>query len=176
MPARTRSEYHKLRRKYEPTDIRLIIIAESPPVSGKYFYDPVGKTSESLFAAMMKQLHFTPRSKEEGLEEFKRAGWLLVDATYQAVNTPDADRDRVIEQDYPLLSKDLSLLTRHRSTPLILIKANVCRLLEPRLIKDGFDVCNNGNVVYFPSNGQQEKFREQFGAILKAAGMARLDD
>jgi hypothetical protein len=81
-----RSEYLDLRRLYEPQSlVRLVIIAESPPASGKYFYDPTGATSEWLFAALMKQIGFSPSNKEEGLREFQRRGWILIDATYEPV-------------------------------------------------------------------------------------------
>jgi hypothetical protein len=59
------------------------------------------------------------------------------------------------------------------SIPLVLIKANVCRILEPRLAKDGFNVLNGGRVVYFPGTGRQKDFQLQFGAILKAAGLTQ---
>jgi hypothetical protein len=62
-----------------------VTIAESPPASGKYFYDPTGATSEWLFAALMKQIGFSPSNKEEGLREFQRRGWILIDATYEPV-------------------------------------------------------------------------------------------
>jgi hypothetical protein len=81
-----RSEYLDLRRLYEPQSlVRLVTIAESPPASGKYFYDPTGATSEWLFAALMKQIGFSPSNKEEGLREFQRRGWILIDATYEPV-------------------------------------------------------------------------------------------
>jgi hypothetical protein len=35
----------------------------------------------------MFQLGYSPTSKEDGLREFKRRGWILVDATYEPVNT-----------------------------------------------------------------------------------------
>jgi hypothetical protein len=38
---------------------------------------------------------------------------------------------------YPLLRDDLASLTPDRSIPVVLIKANVCRILEPLLSKDG---------------------------------------
>ena len=90
------------------------------------------------------------------------------------MNTPNAsrrDRDRVIARDYPLLRDDLASLMSDRSTPLVLIKANVCRILEPKLLEDGFNVVNRGLVIYFPSNGWQKKFCYQFGAVLKTAGI-----
>jgi hypothetical protein len=36
-------------------------------------------------------------------------------------------------------------------------------------VQDGFNVLNNGKVVFFPAAGKQKKFHEQFSAILKAA-------
>jgi hypothetical protein len=157
-----RSDYLKLRGQFEPTPARLAIVAESPPASGKYFYNPDGSTKEPLFSALMQQLAVSPTSKEGGLREFQRRGWVLVDATYEPVNADGVNRDAVIVRDYELLREDLAALLRDRSTPVALLKANVCRLLEPRLLLDGFNVINRGRAVYFPSTGQQRKFQAQF--------------
>jgi hypothetical protein len=147
-----------------------VIVAESPPASGKYFYDPTGSPKEPLFAAIMLQLGQSPITKEAGLRELQQRGWVLVDATYQPVDklTKDAshDRDEVIARDYPLLRDDLRSLMPDRSIPPVLIKANVCRTLEPLLLKDGFTVLNGGRAIYFPSHGQQGKFKDQFAAVL----------
>jgi len=163
-----RSEYLALRRKFEPTPAALVVVAESPPKSGKYFYNPTGEASEPLFAALMSQLGNAPASKENGLREFQRRGWLLVDATYEPVDgLSDKDADAVILRDYPQLRSDLKALLPGQLVPIILVKANVCRLLEPLLVHDGFNVLNCGRVVYFPSTGQQNAFSQQFGAILQ---------
>jgi hypothetical protein len=37
------------------------------------------------------------------------------------------------------------------------VKANVCRLLETPLTRQGFTVLNHGTIIPFPSNGQQNK-------------------
>lgn len=95
---------------------------------------------------------------------------MLVDATYQPVDKlakhADQDRDEVIANDYPLLIEDLLGLMPDRSVPVVLIKANVCRKLEPLLSKDGFTVLNGGCPIYFPSNGRQMDFKKQFAAIV----------
>jgi hypothetical protein len=166
--------YLSLRRAYEPESIRLLIIAESPPVSGLYFYDPTGAPSEPLFAALMRQLRLSPIDKDTGLREFRRIGWVLVDATYEPVNEHSRtkrDRDRVIVRDYPRLRDDLLNLTPDRSSPVVLIKANVCQVLEQKLKEDGFNVINRGSRIYFPSNGRQREFEQQFRAVLKSAGI-----
>jgi hypothetical protein len=58
------------------------------------------------------------------------------------------------------------LATRWNGVPLVLIKANVCKLLEPKLNEDGFNVLNKGRIVYFPANGRQRDFDRQFREIL----------
>ena len=70
-----------------------------------------------------------------------------------------------------MLYEDLTKKLRcDRSTPLILIKANVCRILGPKLVQDGFNVLNGSDdIIPFPSNGWQKKFCSQFGAILRSA-------
>jgi len=49
---------------------------------------------------------------------------------------------------------DLTSLIPDRATSLILIKTNVCRILEPKLTDDGFNVLNRGRVIYFPPSGR----------------------
>ncbi|MFZ1070206.1 MAG: hypothetical protein WAN73_06190, partial [Methyloceanibacter sp.] len=50
---------------------------------------------------------------EEGLRQFQRTGWLLVDATYEPVNHLKlSGRDAVIDRGYQLLRKDLAALPR----------------------------------------------------------------
>ncbi len=173
MSTRDRDYYLHLRKEYEPKNIKLVIIAESPPASGKYFYDTTGSRKEPLFAALMVQLGISPITKAAGLLDFQNRGWVLVDATYQPVDklTKDAghDRDQVIVRDYPLLREDLVSLIPDRSTPVVLVKANVCRILGPRLLNDGFIVLNKGRDIYFPSNGRQPDFKKRFAGILSGS-------
>ena len=157
-----RDYYMNLRNRYHPTDLRHIFILESPPESGKYFYDECGKTSESLFNEMMKFLGFKPGNKKEGLEYFQKCGYLLVDETYKPVNKlKEKERDKIIRDDFKLLLEDLNKINPEKKIPLILVKANICRILEPRLSEEGFIVLNNGVVVPFPSTGQQPNFHKK---------------
>jgi hypothetical protein len=114
----------------------------------------------------MLQLDVTPQTKEIGLRAFQRRGWLLVDATYEPVNKlKKRERDEVIRRDYALLHTELLRLIANRAVPLILVKENVCRLLDPLLRRDGFKVLNDG-LVYFPSHSRQLEFKRQFKAAL----------
>jgi hypothetical protein len=116
-------QYRSMRSKFEPARVSFVILAESPPVSGKYFYDPDGKVSEPLFSALMKQLNIQPTTKLEGLAE--RRGCILVDATYEPVNALDKrNRNLAIIRNYDALRDDLKRLldTRWNEIPIILVK------------------------------------------------------
>jgi hypothetical protein len=95
-----------------------------------------------------------------------------VDSTYQPVDGIKSKRKRnaVIEDDYPLLKAALEQMLPDKAVPIILVKVNVCDVLEPKLKADGFNVVNNGIRVHFPSHGRQTNFHYQFGKLLKSVG------
>jgi len=165
----TKAEYLRFRNKYIPTTTRIVFVLESPPASGRYFYNPKGPISEPLFRAMMKDVvDISPKSKEEGLKKFAARGFFLVDATYTPVNRlQDREKQAIILRDFPLLVAELWKYAGH-DTGIVLVKANICRLLEPKLQEAGFNVLNRGTVIPFPSTGQQGKFREAVRKVLGA--------
>jgi hypothetical protein len=172
----TTDRYADLRRAYRPEHPELIIVAESPPASGKYFYDPTGKKSEALFAALMEHVHPDCSSKEEGLRAFQREGWILLDATYEPVNQIKEKRKReaIITRDYPLLCAHLDDLTPDRSVPVIVMVRSVYRLIHDKLLRDGFNVVNGPVCPPFPGRPQwQREFREQFGTLIRQSPRGR---
>jgi hypothetical protein len=172
-----KSEYLDLRRRYQPEELRLIIVAESPPASGRYFYNPPRQAHEYLFDAFMKQLRVPGSDKEAGLRELQRRGWLPVDATYQQVDKQpdgkrqsDGKRNAILRHDYPQLRDDLAALTPDKSIPVIVIKVNVWQVVRPLLIGDGFNVIND-TPIPFPSHSNQPEFHERFTANLMRAAI-----
>lgn len=151
--------YLSLRDKYLPPALKTVFVLESPPASGKYFYNEEGGVSEPLFSAMMRLLNIKVSNKQEGLDLFAKTGNFLVDATYTPVNHLTAKkRNSVILQDFEKLATELKNLNEKSTIELILVKANICRLLEPKLTELGFNVRNNGTIIPFPSTGQQTRF------------------
>jgi hypothetical protein len=55
----TRTEYLAFRREFEPTTVILVIVVESPPISGKYFYNPAGRKA-SLSTAGLNAIRVSP--------------------------------------------------------------------------------------------------------------------
>lgn len=162
-----KNEYIALRNKYTPERIKAIFVLESPPATGRYFYNPNGKITEPLFKAMMELVGCKMSDKATGLAEFVKRGFVIVDASYKPVNHKNKkERNRIIMDSYPTLLNDLATLTPDKKMPIILVKSNVCKLLADPLELSGFKVINNGVDVYFPSSGQQRKFREQIARVL----------
>lgn len=166
----TRDEYLRYRTPYLPQNRKIIFVLESPPKSGLYFYNPEGKVAEPLFGAMMKDVIGTmPSTKDHGLREFASRGFLLVDATYTPVNHDHLSaeqRNKRILEDLPILVDELRGYMSP-DTGIVLVKANVCALLEPALVAHGFPILNRGTVIPFPSTGQQNRFRKAVREVLR---------
>jgi hypothetical protein len=157
----TKAEYIGIREPYVPKQRKVIFVMESPPNTGKYFYKREKVDGEQLFYAMMKQiLGIKPVTKDEGLHAFADGGYLLLDATYTPVNgLPEGRaRDKIIEDDFPLLVEELNKYVESE-TKVILVKKNVCNLLVQKLknLKQ-FQVLNTDKIVPYPVCGQQTKF------------------
>jgi len=111
-------------------------------------------------------LSYKPKDKNDGLTYFQKRGFILVDATYHPVNhLRGKTRDTAIMGDSQLLIDDLNELFGTDDIPLLLIKANICRMLEKKLLLNKFKVINNGVVVPFPSTGQQKRFQKKIKLI-----------
>ena len=119
---------------------------------------------------MMKLMGYIPVDKVDGLREFRDRGYVIVDASYRPVNDlgEGKSRDDRILGEYPSLLHDLKALNPDKTIPLILVKANICKLLELPLRNDGFVVANSGILIPFPASGQQNRFRERMAMIWRS--------
>lgn len=161
-------DYVSLRNNYLPKKLKTIFVLESPPAGHGYFYDPTGRVSEVLFRAFMKAvIGFSPTNKDEGLKKLASEGYLLVNPIYTPVNKlSDKEADKLILSNYENFKKDLRSIMGNKQIPIILIKSNICRLLEKPLREDGFNVVNNGVLVPFPLHYHMNAFTERVRKLL----------
>lgn len=164
------AEYYKeLRNRFLPKKIKMIFIFESPPSGGGYFYNPEGKISEVLFRAMMQSvLEANPSTKEEGLKKFAEEGFVLINPIYEPVDKlPDKKADELILKNYSNFLLDLKkTIDEDYSIPIILVKANICRILETPLKKDGFNILNKGMVIPFPLHYHLPDFTTKIKSLI----------
>jgi len=160
--------YKELRNRYLPKQLKVIFILESPPTNGGYFYDESGKPSELLFRSMISALlNIKPSTKKEGLQKFADAGFIIINPIYIPVDKlPDKEADNLILKNYPNFIDDLNQIVRGKKIDLILIKKNICALLENRLANDGFNVLNHGLSLPFPMHYYFEDFRKKLNSLI----------
>lgn len=154
--------YHALRQPFVPDEVKLLLLFESPPASGRYFYDPEGRMTEPLYGAIMNLFGWTPETKAQGLALMRESGCLLLDATYQHVNgMPKRQRRDIMRTEYPLLRERLP------DAPILIGMVGVLDAVKELLLKDGYEVLNGDLRIPFPANGQQRKFYEMAREALR---------
>ena len=163
--------YAKARNKYKPSNISTLLITEAPPCNlDRYFYFEDVKKQDSLFLEIMgvlypekKQRYLKAGRPTEGkmelLEMIKEDGYLLFDLYEVPDDVFSVPAEACVEG---LLNRLEKLIDK--STPIIIIKANVFDLCYPMLKTKGFNVINER--LPFPGSGQQKVFREKFNEIV----------
>src|SRR5467141_1312501 len=81
------SSFNRSRRRYRPRKVRFLLIAESPPSSGGFFYFRTTIGKDHLFRETMKALDLWPRNepmrrgvdKRSMLSRFQSKGLYLLD-------------------------------------------------------------------------------------------------
>src|SRR5271157_5181754 len=113
------SQYIAARDKWKPEKVKFLIIGESPPASGGYFYFEQATGTSGLFVEMMKALKLIPEGKglQRGfdkkplLEKFRSLGFFLVDISYELVNKKSAkERKIAFDSQIPRLLKEVQNL------------------------------------------------------------------
>lgn len=159
------SYYKKLRDKFLPEKLKVVFVLESPPFSGKYFYDPKGNKKEYLFKIMMKFIDYKPQDKLDGLKEFSKRGYFLIDSTYDQINGVKnfKKRNYKIITNIPNLVNDLEKIVKSKRVKIIPIQKNVCKIISGPLESVGFNVLNRD--IPFPHFTQVKCFFEKLNYL-----------
>jgi len=168
--------YRKAREKYKPKRVKVLFIAESPPPpNGKprYFYFEQVHQHDNLFVAMVRALYGADvvslgrnsNTKIELLKRFKKDGYFLIDAVEFPLGGSPSDRKRMILKHVDQLIARLKRIC-HRDIKIILIKANIYRLLAGELKKKGFNILNT-KPLPFPMYQHKSSFTDNLKKLLE---------
>ena len=168
------ADFNRSRRKYRPRKVRFLLIAESPPSSGGFFYFGTTIGKDHLFRETMKTLELWPRNepmrkgidKRALLRRFQSMGFYLLDASADPVDKlPSPARRRAILDQLPRLVEDVN-----RADPLsiVVVKSSIFEPVRSALEAAGFGsrVLNN-QPIPFPSHGNQRKYRSMMKRLLR---------
>ncbi len=176
------NKYDQLRDKYRPEKIELLLLAEAPPNPPpcRFFYCEKFVRPDSLYKETMSVIFYLiqghsgarpsyitaciEQHKEIYLKCFQMNGiWLL-----DAVPDPLGGRNprQAIQANIGRILGIIKNITQKQKTlKCVLIKNIVYQMLAQPLQTSGVNVLNK-QALPFPSNGQQARFRKEFGELL----------
>jgi len=170
--------YISVRDEYKPCgQTRFLLIAESPPASGGYFYFDKATGRDNLFRETMKALALFPENgrkmqkdfdKVPLLKEFQSRGFFVVDASYSPVDKipKSRERKRIIIRDIPRLVNETMKLNPEK---IIIIKKSIFEPARKALEQAGFsEKILNKAPLPFPSHGHQRTYRMRLRELVES--------
>jgi len=160
------TNFSRARRKYRPRKVRLLLIAESPPSSGGFFYFPRTIGKDHLFRETMKALDLWPKNepmrkgvdKRSMLRRFQSMGLYLLDTCEFPVDKLQPKQRRgAVRRQIPRLVNDVI-----EADPLhiFVVKSSIFDPVIIALRESGFRSRTlNAGPVPFPSHGNQRIYR-----------------
>lgn len=171
-----------LRKRYLPSKIKALFIAEAKPdAEDRFFYDPQVATRDYLYLNLMRALYDDVKNAEvkelrerkaEFLERFKKDGCYLIDAVDEIKSEwKSPQRTKAIKANAENKINEIGqLLSDHDSVDakIVLIKSTVFDGLYESMKKSDY----NFNIIhdfkiYFPSTGRESDFFRQMYKIAK---------
>ncbi len=167
-------EYLVYRERYRPRRVKLLLVAESPPTSGSYFYFDQTNGKDHLFRETMRALGFwkigVPMrkglDKTRMLHRFKSRGCYLIDVCGTPVDKlRRRDRNSRVEQGLGSLVKEIKRLNPER---IVVLKVSIYRRVKTAILNAGLTAkLANRKPIPFPSHGNQKMYRARLGTYLR---------
>src|SRR2546422_6763606 len=159
-----KDKYTASRNKYKPNKVNVLLIAESPPSSGGYFYSETTIGKDHLFRETMKALQFWPVDrpmrkgcdKQRMLKRFRSIGFFLIDTCELPVDKlqPRQRRISTIQAASTLPRRVREL----NPTRILIVKKTVFKPARQSLIEAGLgDRILNTKTLSFPSHRHHRK-------------------
>jgi hypothetical protein len=175
-----KKKYARARNKYKPNKVKTLLIAESPPSSGGYFYSEEAIGKDHLFRETMKAFELWPIerpmrkgcNKKPMLRQFRSLGVFLIDTCELPVDKLPSRQRRI-----STLRGALTLPRRVRELDpdrILIVKKTVFKPARQVLSEAGFrDRVLNTRPLPFPSHGNQRKFRKIMRRLVNKNGHGR---
>lgn len=175
------NSYDEVRKKYRPSHIKVLLIAESPPPepevqsSRQFYYTDRIRKDDRLFVNTIRALYpetleiseaQLEETKEEWLQRFKDNGWYMIEALEdsQEHEVTKKQRQERIHAVLPRLLERVKELAEP-GTKIILIKSNVFDVAAEPLKQAGYNVLNT-ELVDYPGRFNQRAYREKITKLI----------
>ncbi len=153
----------ELRKSYKPQKIKLLLIGESPPESGKFFYLESSMTTFTQ-RAFENTFKLSFKNHKEFLQFFKKKGCYLDDLSSIPVNRmPPLRKEEVLSGNILSLAKRL---TSYKPEIVVIVLKRIERKVNEAL--DLSRIQCERYALPFPGNGYQNKYIQKLSKILKS--------
>jgi hypothetical protein len=146
--------WEQLRRRYQPPQVRILLIGESPPASGRFFY----QRDSGLYRAVRDAFQIFDSSTEEAdfLDVFQASGCYLIDLSKQPVDAlRPADRRAACREGEAALARSI-----RRLKPGIVV--TLLKSIRPNVERAAAAAKWSGPVLEVSYPGRWKKHREAF--------------
>jgi hypothetical protein len=167
------SQYISARDRWKPNAVKFLIVGESPPASGGYFYFERATGRDSLFRETLKALDLFPEDKKMRkdldkrplLKEFQARGFFVVDVRYEPVDKLSTkERKSVIIREIPRLVDAIRKLNPEK---IVIVKCSLFAPVKKALEEAGFgEKILNERALPFPSHGTQKIYRRMLRELI----------
>ena len=162
-------DIERIRQKYLPQKIKVLMVGESPPQSGEFFYtgdDLTDKTQEA-FAWLFMDVALDCTTHEDFLNFFKKSGFYLDDLCLEPVNgiTDDVIRNQVRDTWVSSLAQRMK---EYDPQAIIFILKGARKQFEAAVERAGLSHIPRYHIPY-PAFSEQNKegyIRELVGALI----------
>ena len=177
-----KNSYARARNKYRPSKVNVLLVAESPPSSGGYFYAETAIGKDHLFRETMKALKLwqVDRPMRKGcdkrpmLKHFRSLGFFLIDTCELPVDKMPPRRRRLSTiQGASTLPNRVKELNPGR---ILIVKKTVFNPARQALNIAGFeDRILNKRSLPFPNHGNQRRFRRMMRFLVSKSGLLKVE-
>jgi hypothetical protein len=161
-------DIEECRRVHLPKRVRLLLVGESPPANGKFFY--FGGAMATITASAFEDAYDVRfGSTEEFFVFFRERGCYLDDLSAVPVNTMSArDRRAALKAAVPDLSRRIAA---SRPDAVVAILRRIGPLVREAVKGTGCDL--DVRVLPFPGMGYQTVFRRGLSEIIRCTLLAQ---
>jgi hypothetical protein len=152
------------RARYRPERIATLLVSESAPASGEFFYFGNTALAREMARAMTAAGLI---SSGDFPEQFKARGWYLDDLVLTPVNRLEAARKKQCRDAQKSLAKRIE---KYRPRAIVSLLLSIEDIVEDAAIAAGSDAPRYA--VPFPGNGQQARFRKEMARLLPLLPLA----
>lgn len=155
----TEMNVEQIRNQYRPDRIRILFVGESPPASGKFFYNGNSQMARNVRKILGELLL---GGTEDFFSKFKTSGCYLDDLVLVPVNKSSKSLRRQAKRNaIPDLAKRIE---EYQPVVVVALLKSIERDVREAVAESGVDA--QFHATHFPGNGQQGKFEMDIRRLL----------